>query len=309
MEVRVKNLKRYFGKTRAVDDISFSFSSGEIVGFVGPNGAGKTTTMKIMCTMDEPTDGDIFIDDTSVVQYPELARRKLGFMPDALPTHRDVSVDDYLDFFARSFGIKNHVRRKVVDDVEEFTNLLGIRDKFLKDLSKGMKQRVSLARAIIHDPHILVLDEPAAGLDPRARIELRELLKALAQQNKAILVSSHILSELAEICDSTVIIEKGKLLRAGRLDSFDTSDLPIKRIYMRSLDPVDEFYRTLLQLPKVQRAKVVGSGVELDLEGTDETISATVANLVGQGCKIVEVRTLKDNLEDIFMNITKGELN
>ncbi len=308
MQVKVNNLKRYFGKTKAVDDISFEFSSGQIVGFIGPNGAGKTTTMRIMCTMDDPTGGDIFIDGVSVVQYPEKARRMIGFMPDALPTHRDVTVDDYLDFFARAFGIKNHCRSKIVKNVEEFTNLIGIRDKFLKELSKGMKQRVSLARAMIHDPEMLVLDEPAAGLDPRARIELRELLKALAGQGKAILVSSHILSELAEICDTTVIIERGKLLHAGSIDEI-VADKPHFTVLIRALCESKTLYSQLLQMPNIVDARVIGTGVEVDIEGAEERTSEIVKGLVTGGFKVLEVKHIRAGLEDVFMNITKGELN
>ena len=166
MDVRIVNLKRYFGKTKAVDDISFEFSSGHIFGFVGPNGAGKTTTMRILATLDDPTEGNAYVNGVSLVDDPEKARTYVGFMPDTLPAHRDMTVHEYLDFFARAYGLRGVKRRAVVDSVEQFTNLKGIRDKLLRALSKGMKQRVSLARAIVHDPPVLVLDEPAAGLDP-----------------------------------------------------------------------------------------------------------------------------------------------
>ena len=199
MQVNIIHLRKDFGATRAVDDISFSFSSGEIVGFVGPNGAGKTTTMKILATLDEPTDGDAKIDDISIVEMPEKARRLIGYVPDALPMHRDISVHEYLDFFARAYGLAGTQRTQVVENIEEFTNLTGIREKTLHALSKGMKQRVSLARALLHDPPVLVMDEPAAGLDPRGRVELRELLRVLSGQGKAILISSHILTELSEL--------------------------------------------------------------------------------------------------------------
>ena len=207
MDVRIVNLKRYFGKTRAVDDISFEFTSGNVFGFVGPNGAGKTTTMRILATLDDPTEGNAYVNGVSLVDDPEKARRYVGFMPDTLPAHRDMTVHEYLDFFARAYDLRGAKRRTVVESIERFTNLEGIRDKFLLALSKGMKQRVSLARSIIHDPPVLILDEPAAGLDPRARVELRELLRVLADRGKAILISSHILTELAEICNGAVIIE------------------------------------------------------------------------------------------------------
>ena len=185
MLINVVRLKRYFGRSRAVDDLSFSFSEGQIYGFIGPNGAGKTTTMRVMATLDEPTSGDVFLDGISVVQDPEKARRVMGFVPDTLPTHRDMTVHEYIDFFARAYGIRGNRRRQVVGSIEEFTGLMGLREKMLKALSKGMKQRVNLARALVHDPAVLVMDEPAAGLDPRARVELRELVKVLASQGKA----------------------------------------------------------------------------------------------------------------------------
>ncbi len=168
MDVKIVNLRRHFGKTKAVDDVSFEFSGGQIFGFVGPNGAGKTTTMRILATLDEPTAGNAFVNGVSVVDHPERARRHVGYMPDTLPAHRDVTVHEYLDFFARAYGVRGAKRRAVVESIEEFTNLVGIREKLLRALSKGMKQRVSLARAVVHDPPVLVLDEPAAGLDPRA---------------------------------------------------------------------------------------------------------------------------------------------
>src|SRR6185503_12221977 len=164
------------------------------------------------------------------------------------PTHRDMSVRDYLDFFARAYDIKGQRRREVIENIEEFTNLAGIREKMLNALSKGMKQRVSLARALLHDPPVLIMDEPAAGLDPRARVELRELLRVLAAQGKAILISSHILTELAEICNSTVIIEQGKLLMAGAINELISNDGVRRTVTIRSLERPDELVRDLLQI-------------------------------------------------------------
>jgi len=308
MKVRVVNLKKYYNKTKAVDDISFSFDSGQIVGFVGPNGAGKTTTMRVMSTIEEPSAGDVFLNGVSVVQDPEDARRMVGFMPDFLPTHREMTIDDYLDFFARAFGIKSRRRSAVIEGIEDFTHLKGIREKFLKDLSKGMKQRVSLARALIHDPPVLVLDEPAAGLDPRARIELRALLKTLAEQGKGILVSSHILSELSEICDSTVIIEKGKLLKAGTIRDI-ANDKQMYAFVIRALCDSKQLYKEILQIPKVLTARILGDGVEVEIEGSQEHAAEVLSILVGKGYRIVELKQIKSGLEDIFLNITKGELS
>jgi ABC-2 type transport system ATP-binding protein len=309
MRVDVVRLKKHFGRTRAVDDISFTFVSGHIFGFVGPNGAGKTTTMRILATLDEPTEGDAFIDDVSVVEYPEKARQLVGYVPDHLPTHRDMSVHDYLDFFARAYGLKGPKRRTVVAEVEDFTNLTGIRDKFLIALSKGMKQRVSLARALLHDPPVLIMDEPAAGLDPRARVELRELLRALAGQGKAILISSHILTELAEICNGVVIIEHGRILRAGTLDQIVAGDVPRRTVHVRLLERPRAAHKRLLEMPLVESASLLNEHtVEVELNGSEESCAELLAELVKAGFPVVEFRMRRAGLEEIFMNVTKGEV-
>ncbi len=306
MQIKVNNLKKYFNRTKAIDDISFEFSSGQIVGFIGPNGAGKTTAMRIMATIDNPTDGEIYFDGISAIQYPEKVRKIVGFMPDFLPSYRDMSVDDYIDFFARAFSLKSDMRRKVVDTIESFTNLIDIRDKSLESLSKGMKQRVSLARALIHDPEVLILDEPAAGLDPRARIELRELLKALSLRGKAIFVSSHILTELSEICDKAVIIDNGKLLFAGNIREIDEDKKERHTYLFRPLNKDNNVLMDfLLQMPGVSDAKISDSGVEADVEGIEE-VSNIISMLVNAEIGLVEVKQIKTDLEDIFMNVTDG---
>jgi len=308
MDVRIVNLKRYFGTTRAVDDISFEFSSGHIFGFVGPNGAGKTTTMRILATLDDPTDGNAYINGVSLVDDPEKARHCIGFMPDTLPAHRDMTVHDYIDFYSRAYGLRGPSRLAVVESIEEFTNLKGIRDKLLPALSKGMKQRVSLARSLVHDPPVLVLDEPAAGLDPRARIELRELLKILAGRGKAILISSHILTELAEICDGAVIIEQGKILRAGTMENIVAAESPHRTISIRAAGGPEPLYKELLQHPAVLNACIMGEDVEIQVEGGDEVHSAVLTHLVGKGFRIVDFRQRQMDLEDVFMTVTKGEV-
>lgn len=309
MEVKVSGLRKYFGTTRAVDDISFSFGSGDIVGFVGPNGAGKTTTIKMMVTLEEPTSGDIFFDGVSMVEEPEKVRKLVGYMPDALPTLKDMTVHEYLDFFGRAYEIPGSQRRKVITDIEEFTNLSGIREKFLNALSKGMKQRVSLARALIHNPDILIMDEPAAGLDPRARVELRELLRVLSEQGKAIFLSSHILTELAEICTRVVIIEQGKLLRAGTLNELSKDEQkPHTTVFIRTLNDVEGLYKEALQLPHVATARKWGEIVVVDVIGNDQQCCELLQILLQRQHKIVEFHQEKTRLEDIFMRITEGRV-
>jgi ABC-2 type transport system ATP-binding protein len=307
MRVDVVNLRKSFGPTDAVTDVSFSFSGGEVVGFVGPNGAGKTTTMRILATLEEPTSGDALLDGVSVVEEPELARQVIGFVPDALPAQHDITVHEYLDFFARAYRIHSARRRRVVESIEEFTNLTGIREKALRTLSKGMNQRVCLARALLHDPEVLILDEPAAGLDPRARIELRELIKVLSSQGKAILMSSHILTELAEICTAAVIIERGRVLKAGGLHDILASG-PERRMQLiiRTLSSPAEAYRAVLEMPNVVEARLNDPEIVVEFDGDEGASCDLLQALLARGVRICEFRPQRTNLETIFMTVTTG---
>src|SRR5215212_3334634 len=304
MRVEVNGLRKDFGRTTALDGVSFSFSGGEVIGFVGPNGAGKTTTMRILATLDEPTSGEATIDGISVVQEPEEARRRIGFVPDGLPTHHDITVHEYLDFFARAYRIPSARRKEVVESVEEFTNLTGIREKLLKALSKGMNQRVCLARALLHDPQVLILDEPAAGLDPRARIELRELIRVFAGQGKAILMSSHILTELAEICTGAVIIERGRILRAGSLDDIVVADTLERTLVIRALGDPATLHRMVLELPGVAAAEPDDGEVRVEFAGSDEAVSDLLAEIIRRGVRVSEFREQRRNQEEVFMHVT-----
>ena len=237
MKVQVKNLRKEFGKTVAVDNISFSFDSGHVFGFVGPNGAGKTTTMRIISTIEEPTAGDVLLNGVSVCEEPELARRAVGYVPDTLPAHAGHHRPRVPGFLrARLRLARQETRRRPSRPSRNSPTSTGIREKHLKALSKGMKQRVSLGRALVYDPDVLVLDEPAAGLDPRARVELRELLMLLAERKKAILISSHILTELTEICNGVVIIERGKILETGTIDDVLKKSAPRRTVAIRLLE-------------------------------------------------------------------------
>jgi ABC-2 type transport system ATP-binding protein len=309
MEVEVSNLHKEYGRTRAVNGISFAFGSGQIFGFIGPNGAGKSTTMRVLATLEEPTSGDATVDGVSVIEEPEKAHKYIGYVPDNLPSHRDITVHEYLDFFARAYNIRGDKRRRTVEGVEEFTNLLGIRDKTLSALSKGMKNRVSIARALVHDPPVLLMDEPAAGLDPRARIELRELLKVLAGQGKAVLISSHILSELAEICTGAVIIERGKILRAGTLQEIMAQSGKAHRtVVIRALDRTEELLKALLEMPDVEGARLADGAVEVDLAGDDAACCGLLERVIRSGFRIFEFRPQGVDLEQIFLDVTRGEV-
>jgi len=304
MKVEVTNLVKTFNQDfRAVDDLSFSFSSGEVIGFVGPNGAGKTTTMRIMATLDTPDAGDITLDGVSVLDKPEHAHRLIGFMPDDLPSRADTTVDEYLDFFARAYGVKGAAIRKSVESVEEFTGLFEFRDRTLNALSKGMKQRVSLARALVHDPAVLIMDEPANGLDPRARIELRELVKALGENGKAILISSHILSELEEMCTASVIIERGRRVDVEVKTSSETW------IKLRFLPEFNEkAMPMLLETPGVLAAENSGNGWRVKIASGDQSAAALAENLFAKHLVPILFEPELGKLEDIFMHVTKGNL-
>ena len=348
MKTEVRNLTRVFGKTVAVNDISFSFEDGNIFGFIGPNGAGKTTTIRIMATLDLATSGDVFYDGVSATLFPEAVRRVVGYMPDSLPGYKDIQVWEYLDFFARSFGLKGAERTRALDDIVEFTNLGELRNKFLYALSKGMKQRVSLARALIHNPKVLIMDEPAAGLDPRARHELRTLLKILADQKKAIFLSSHILSELQDICDGAVIIEQGKLLSAGTLNELlaQVNGVPIpapapapaqsqpgevadlsasdaapaapqtqavpKGVSITLKTPRGEAEPVRLKLLEHPLTRSVDlfddDEVHAVIEGTDAEVSRVVGTVFAAGLTVLSFTRNQMGLEELFMKITQGKV-
>src|SRR5262249_30758593 len=259
----------------AVNDVSFSLEAGTILGFIGPNGAGKSTAMRIIATLDVPNSGEVLLDGKSVVDHPDAARPLIGYMPDRYGTYEDMTVYEFLDFFGRAHGLKGKERRERVDSVIRFPGLGALAGKLTSALSKGMKQRVALGRTLLHDPKLLVLDEPADGLDPRARIELRELLKALAAQGKGVLISSHILTELSEICDSCAIIEQGKLLANGPVHevlartagSAPSSELLIK-IWLRASDDgwMARAERLLLEQPLVTKVAVEGAVLRVRVE-------------------------------------------
>ena len=317
MLVSVSHIFKAYGRTQAAYDVTFQFESGKIYGFIGPNGAGKTTTLKILATLEAPTAGDVFFDGVSVVNYPDKVRAIMGYMPDSLPDFSDIQIWEYLDFYARAYGLKGRRRLSMLEEIEEFTNLKEIRSKYLASLSKGMKQRVSLARALIHDPKVLLLDEPAAGLDPRARMDLRNLLKILAGQGKAILLSSHILSELQDICDGAVIIEKGHVLSAGTMEEleFKSSGEAVVcnedgvSVCIKSLGCSSAICQKLLEDTRVIYAEATGdSEVNLRIKGGDEDIPPVMARLFAAGLPIIGFERRRAELEEIFMKMTSGSV-
>lgn len=307
--VEVQNISRHFDDVIAVNNVSFSFDQGEIFGFIGPNGAGKTTTMRILATLDVATSGDCFVDGVSVSDYPEKIHKKIGYMPDYFTPPNYISIVDYLDYYARNYGLKGKQRRATVEKIIDFMDMKLIQNKYVSSLSKGMKQRLCLGRALINDPQLLILDEPAAGLDPRARIELRELLKVLAKNGKAILISSHILTELGELCDSCAIIEKGNILQAGRIDALQTSSQKATSVLVivTMHNYIENCHRKLAELPFIEKIEEITEGrkYELQIQNIDE-VSKTLQRLVHQDLPVLEFYLKELSLEKLFLDITKG---
>jgi ABC-2 type transport system ATP-binding protein len=304
----VRGITKRFGALTAVREVAFAVAPGEICGFIGPNGAGKTTTMRICATLDLPDEGDVLVDGVSVLEEPRLARERIGFMPDSYGAYANTTVLDYLDFFARAYGLRGAQRADTIERVVAFTSLGEMLEKHVDALSKGMKQRLCLAKTLLHDPPVLILDEPAAGLDPRARVELRELVRALAGMGKAVLISSHILTELAEMCSAVAVIERGKLRGVGTVGDVTRAIVPRARLFLRALSGPEAAERALLERPGVLDVRRERDGVAFELEGGAEAQAELLAALVAAGLRPSELAARETNLEDVFLSLTEGHV-
>jgi ABC-2 type transport system ATP-binding protein len=304
--IELSGLHRYFGRTRAVVGVSFAVRRGSVFGFIGPNGAGKTTSMRILATLDLPTAGDALVDGFSVTQDPDRVRRRLGFMPDYFDTHPNILVEEYLDFFARAYGLMGAERLRALRRVMSFTKLDTLREKLIDGLSKGMKQRLCLGRAMIHDPPVMIMDEPAAGLDPRARIQLREMIGQLAADGKSILVSSHILTELAEMCDTVAIIEQGRLLAVGSVDEIHRAQQVRRTVQMRVLGDTEHLRAWLAKHADVHEVRIDGQTVEFVHDGQQQAEADLLRALVLEGFPVTAFGSRVRSLEDVFMQVTEG---
>jgi ABC-2 type transport system ATP-binding protein len=306
--LEVRGVTKRFGKLTAVDNVSFGVEKGRITGFIGPNGAGKTTTMRIAATLELPDEGDVLLDGVSVLDDPRTVRARLGFMPDSYGAYPSTTLWEYLDFFARAYDLGGDVRRRRVEEVLEFTSLGPLREKEMSSLSKGLKQRLCLAKTLLHDPSVLILDEPAAGLDPRARVELRELVRALAGMGKAILVSSHILTELAEMCDGIAVIEAGQLKATGSVGEITRGIQTAVPVYVRVLEGHEALERVLHEQPGVERVRRDGEGVVFEHAGTPEMLSAVLTASIVAGLHPIEFTPRAMGLEEVFLSLTQGKM-
>jgi len=305
--IETRDLTKKYGELHAVKSLNLKLDKGDVFGFIGPNGAGKTTSMRILATLLNPTWGEAYVCGYSIYVKPKEIRRAIGYMPDFFGVYDDMKVIEYLEFFAAAYRIKGPARRKVCDDVLELVDLGYKRDAFVTSLSRGMTQRLGLARVLLHDPQVLLLDEPASGLDPRARIEIRGLLKELRGMGKTIMVSSHILPELADICNKVGIIEKGELLVNSDVTDVMRQVRSSVVLKIQVADETDRACKLLSECPAVDKVEVAGDGeitATLKPEVVDYSELPTV--LIGAGFKLKLFKPEEINLETAFMELTKG---
>jgi ABC-2 type transport system ATP-binding protein len=304
--IETKNLTKNYGELMAVDDLNLTIKGGDIFGFIGPNGAGKTTTMRILVTLLEPTRGSAFINGLNVAKEGKKVRRLVGYMPDFMGVYDDLKVFEYLEFFAAAFGIERKKRKSIVEGVLELTDLESKKSATVDSLSRGMQQRLGLARVLIHDPKVLILDEPASGLDPRARIEIRELLRELKRMGKTIMISSHILSELEEICDHVGIIEQGRLVFSGTMEEIRPRLGIESKVRVRVADHQDKAIELLSALPQVSRVQALGGEIAVTFHEGKNADGIVARTLVNAGLDIISIQPERLKLDDAFLQLTKG---
>jgi len=310
MIIETRGLTKRYGPLTALKELDFSVEAGAVFGFVGPNGAGKTTTMRILATLLQPTGGEAWVAGHSVLREQRAVRRTIGYMPDFFGVYGDMRVWEYLDFFAACYEIPAATRESLVDDLLELMELEHRREDYVDALSRGMKQRLCLARALAHDPQVLILDEPASGLDPRARVEIRELLRELQAMGKTILVSSHILSEIEEICTHIGIIEAGELVATGTLQEIRQHLQDQRIVHIELLERHEQGREWLSRQPNVQSAEISArngrSVVVVTIAGDDEVLSGLLAALIRAGFRVLAFREHSGDLENLFLRLTKG---
>jgi ABC-2 type transport system ATP-binding protein len=305
--IEVSNFTKRYGDFVAVEDLSFSIGKGEIFGFIGPNGAGKSTTIRFLATLLRPSAGEGRVAGFSVTAEPMAVRRVIGFMPDDFGVYDGMKVWEFLDFFAVAYEIPRSFRKKIIGEVLELLDLSHKRDDYVNGLSKGMKQRLCLAKTLVHDPPVLILDEPASGLDPRARLEMKALLTELKQMGKTILISSHILSELADFCTSIGIIERGKLLAAGSISQIQNQIRSHRVLKVRVVgETTDKAAQVLRDDSSIRTVETYDHTVTAEFEGQDQDMARLLDRLIQGGIAVQSFAEEPLSLEEVFMMITKG---
>lgn len=305
--IEIKGLMKKYGSFYALQGLDLTINEGTVFGFVGANGAGKSTTFSILSTLLQPTAGEAFIDGISVTQNPEKIRKLIGYMPDFFGVYDQLKAEEYLDFFGSSYGISVDERAKLIPQLLELVNLSHKRHDYVDVLSRGMKQRLCLARTLIHDPKVLILDEPASGLDPRARVEMRDILKQLKEMGKTILISSHILPELAEMCDEIGVIDQGKLIAHGSVAEIQAQLMGERFITVKyqtgyNMSLAKQFFE---ENPFISSIEVLENKLNFRFNGSDEEQMKLLKQIVQQDLPILSFAEDEKDLEDVFMAITE----
>jgi len=306
--IAVQGLTKVYGHRTALDAVSFEVPKGEIFGFVGPNGAGKTTTLRILASLLEPTAGRAFVDGADVMRQPDLVHDRLGYMPDFFGVYDQLTATEYLDFYAACYRIPRARRTKIAADLLELVGLADRRDQSVDTLSRGLKQRLCLARALVHDPAVLLLDEPASGLDPRARVEMREILKELQRMGKTIVISSHILPELTELCTMIGIIDQGRMRATGPVQDVIRELTSGRRLRIMVMGRRDEALAILKALPSIRTVDMINGAIEAQYEGDDAMAASILQALTAAGISVSGFSQLEGGLEDAFLKATSEDV-
>ncbi len=305
--IETRKLTKRYGNLIAANEINLSLKEGDVFGFIGPNGSGKTTTMRMIATLLSPDYGEAYVCGKSIYTHPQEIRRLVGYMPDLFGVYDDMTVIEYLEFFAAAYRINGPNRRKVCEEKLELVDMAFKRDAMVNELSRGQTQRIGLARVLLHEPQVLLLDEPASGLDPRARIEIRNLLKRLGEMNKTIIVSSHILPELADVCTRVGMIEKGILIVDGYVDEVMRKAREALLLHVRVKGDQDKAAKLLEQVDGVESVSIKKGTIDVTLKKETLDYSALPTALVQAGFQITLFREEEVNLETAFMELTKGK--
>jgi ABC-2 type transport system ATP-binding protein len=306
--IEIMELTKRYGKFTALDSLSLQIEKGTVFGFVGQNGAGKSTTFSILATLLAPTSGTAYINGYNVQKDTKMVRRQIGYMPDFFGVYDQLKADEYLHFYGASYGIPLDERQKLIPQLLDLVNLTHKRDSYVDLLSRGMKQRLCLARSLIHDPEVLILDEPASGLDPRARVEMREILKELKSMGKTILISSHILPELAEMCDTLGIIDGGKLVAEGSVSDIQAKLQGEKMIIVKMMEGLEQAIAFFEDDPYVSKLirREEENLLQFIYRGSSEEQTLLLKKAILHQLPIISFSEVETNLEDVFMEITRG---
>ena len=304
--IELNGFGKDYGEFTAVEHLDLKIEEGEMFGFIGPNGAGKSTTIRFLATLLKATRGAGTVNGYSVAGDPMNVRRSVGYMPDSFGVYDGMKVWEFLDFFAVAYRIGKSKRKQIITDVLDLLDLTHKRDDFVNGLSRGMKQRLCLAKTLVHDPPVLILDEPASGLDPRARLEVKVLLKELRRMGKTILISSHILTELADCCTSIGIIERGKMLMSGPIEDVYRRIRGLRTVVVKFTDNMDAGLSIIRSSPHLQGLEVDDHTATLELDTDDAGVAEVLQQLTSQGIGVRSYAEQDPSLEDVFMMVTKG---